>query len=132
MRAEGVVISVEGNGATISVVQESACAGCSASCANCHKSVTHDISVENSINAVAGERVWVESSGGPILLLCFLLFIVPPVISGICCALLWNYVSAMAVALIAIGVALLGFAVVYLTVGRIVLKKNSYRLVKMY
>ncbi len=132
MRAKGVVVSVEGKKATVSVLQESACAGCSASCASCHKKIAHEISVDNVIDASVGEEVWVESSGGRILALCFLLFIVPPILSGVCCALLWNVVSNAVITGVSIGVAFLTFACIYLTVGRAFLKKSSYRLVKMY
>lgn len=132
MRAEGVVIALDGNKATVSVVQQSACAGCSASCANCHKKVTHDISVDNNIGAVIGENVWVESSAKHILLLCLLLFIVPPVIAGVCCSLLWGIVSGGVLFIVTFGVALLGFMMLYLTVGKRIAASNKYVLAKKY
>ncbi|MBE6677891.1 MAG: hypothetical protein E7597_03750 [Ruminococcaceae bacterium] len=46
MRAEGVVVSVNGDNVTVSVVQQSACAGCNASCASCHKKIYHDLTVQ--------------------------------------------------------------------------------------
>ncbi len=132
MRAEGVIVAIEREHAIVSVVQQSACAGCSASCASCHKKVSHNITVENSISAQIGDVVWVESSAFRILLICFLVFMVPPVLAGVCCAFLWDVVSAAVLALVSIGVAVISFAVLYLTLGKRIIAGNDYKIIKKY
>ena len=132
MRAEGVIVAVDGGCAIVSVLQQSACAGCSASCATCHKKVSHKIIVENTISAQMGDIVWVESSATRILLICFFVFIIPPVLAGICCALLWDVVGVVALTSISIGVAFLCFMLLYLTLGKKLIAGNDYKLVKKY
>lgn len=132
MRAEGVVISVDGDVAEVSVIQQSACAGCSASCASCHKQVVHKIFADNGIDATVGEHVWVESSGARLLLLCALLFVLPPVFAGICCSLLWGSVTNLVLVCITFGVAIISFSTVYLTVGKKMVASNKYVLAKKY
>ncbi|MBQ4648089.1 MAG: SoxR reducing system RseC family protein [Clostridia bacterium] len=132
MRADGVVVSLDGDLATVSVVQQSACAGCGANCANCHKKVTHEITLKNDISASVGESVWVESSGFRILLLCLVLFIIPPILAGVCCAFLMDNVSTAVLTVFTIGIAVVSFVILYLTIGKKIVVGNSYRLVKKY
>ena len=132
MRADGVVVSVDGQFATFSVMQQSACAGCSASCANCHKKVEHCITVENTAGANVGDPVWLESSAARILLICCLIFVIPPVLACVCCALLWNVVKGVPLAIISIAVAAICFSGLYLTVGRKIIADNRYKLILKY
>ncbi len=132
MRAEGVIVAVNDSIATVNILQQSACAGCSASCASCHKMVMHSIETENLINAVVGERVWVESSAGRILLICFLVFVFPPILVGISCALLWKCVSGLALACLSVGIAAVSFMCLYMTVGKKLIAGNSYKITKKY
>ncbi len=132
MRAEGVVVAVDGENVTVSVVQQSACAGCSASCGSCHKKVCHDLTVKNTISAQIGDTVWVESSAIRILLICFLVFMIPPIFAGVCCALLWDVVGTVTLSFLSIGIAVLCFATLYLTLGKKIISGNDYRLIKKY
>ncbi|MBE6677892.1 MAG: hypothetical protein E7597_03755 [Ruminococcaceae bacterium] len=86
----------------------------------------------NTISAQLGDVVWVESSANRILLICFLIFMLPPILAGVCCALLWDIAGAAVLTLISIGIAVLCFAMLYLTLGKKIIAGNDYRLVKKY
>ncbi|MBR6594555.1 MAG: SoxR reducing system RseC family protein [Clostridia bacterium] len=132
MRAEGKVVAVNGDVATVSVIQQSACAGCGASCANCHKKVEHCVDVDNTIGAVVGEDVWVESSSARIVALSVLLFVLPTVVAGAFCALMWGRIGQAVLSLLTLAVAAVCFSCLYLTAGRRIAKSNTYTLVKKY
>lgn len=131
MRAEGTVIAIDGDNATVAVMQQSACAGCSGACAGCHKSVQHTVSVKNSIGATLGERVYVESKSTVIYAICALLFILPLVVAGVVYVLFWGGFDSGIGALVAFLSALAAFVVLYLTIGKKLLRCNEYKLVKI-
>lgn len=131
MKAEGTVIALDGENATVAVLQQSACAGCCGACAGCHKSVQHTVVVKNSINAEVGERVYVESKGFVIYALCALLFVVPLFVLAAVYLIFWGGADNALGALISFLVALFTFALLYLTVGKKLLGLNEYKLVKI-
>lgn len=132
MRAEGVVVAVEGEVATVSVSRQSACAGCSASCANCHKKEEHELKVPNSICAEIGESVWVESSGKVMLAIFVLLFVLPTLVAVVVCIALSGIMGDVLLFAVTFAAAGLCFALSYLTAGRYLIKQNTYRLVKKF
>lgn len=132
MRAKGVIIDVSDGYASVVVLRESACAGCGAACASCHKAVRHTVRLDNTIGGAVGEEVWIESSGKYLLWFCFVLFIVPAILGGAFCAFVWNKTTELMASGLTFGVFCLCFALLYLTVGKVILAKTEYRLVKKY
>ena len=65
-------------------------------------------------------------------MICFFVFMLPPVLAGCVCALLWNSVSGLPLALISLTVAGVSFALFYLTLGKNIIAGNEYKLVKKF
>ncbi len=131
MRAEGTVINIDGDEATVVVIQRSACAGCGGGCANCHKAVEHSITVKNTVDATIGERVYIESKKSIIFALCLVLFILPLVTAGVVYALIWGGADSAIGAVTAFASSLAVFALMYLTVGKKLLSRNEYKMIKI-
>ncbi len=131
MLAEGTVIKLDGENATVVIIQRSACSGCGGGCANCHKAVEHSVVVKNEIDAVASESVYIKSKKSVIFALCAVLFILPLVIAGVVYALAWGGTDSGIGALTAFLSAFAAFAILYLTVGKKLLKRNEYKMVKI-
>ena len=78
MRQRGTVEALSGEIAVISVVRESACSGDCHKCAGCG-AVTQTLQIRgiNRIGARKGDKVYVESSTGPVLWATVLVYLVP-------------------------------------------------------
>ncbi len=78
MRQRGTVEAVSGRIAVISVVRESACSGDCHKCAGCG-AVTQPLQIRglNLIGASKGDKVYIESSTGPVLWATVLVYLVP-------------------------------------------------------
>ena len=78
MRQRGTIEAVSDGIAVISVVRESACSGDCHKCAGCG-AVTQTLQIRgiNLIGAVKGDKVYVESSSGPVLWATALVYLVP-------------------------------------------------------
>lgn len=132
MLAEGRVVAIEGENAVVSVIQRSACAGCSGSCAGCGKAVEHLVTVKNSVSVKVGDSVYIESKSIVLFSMFGILFIVPLVVAATVYSLFWGDSDSFFGALTALFSAFSAFAALYLTVGRFLLRRNRYRLVKKF
>lgn len=78
MRQRATVDAVSGKVAVISVVRESACSGDCHKCAGCGAvTQTLQIRADNLIGASIGDKVYVESTTGPVLWAAVLVYLVP-------------------------------------------------------
>lgn len=130
MLAEGRVVKLDGSYAVVAVVQRSACVGCNGSCDGCGKSTEHLITVKNTVSAAVGDGVYIKSKSLLIFALCAVLFIVPLVVGATVYSLLWGDEDSFFGALTALLSAFSAFALMYLTVGKAILRRNEYSLIK--
>lgn len=130
MLAEGRVVRLDGSNAVVAVIQRSACAGCNGSCAGCGKATEHLISVKNTVSAAVGDSVYIKSKGLLVFALCTVLFILPLFAAATVYSLLWGGDDSIVGALTALLSAFAVFALMYLTAGKALLRRNEYKLIK--
>ncbi len=101
MRQRGTIDSVCGTRAVVSVVRESACSGDCHHCAGCGGvTQTLQISADNPIGAVPGDRVYIESSTGVVLWAAVLVYMAPILgfFAGYAAGVLWGAVGLLGTA----------------------------------
>lgn len=132
MQAEGRIVEVNGSNAVVSVIRRSACAGCSGSCEGCGNATEHLITVKNTVSAEVGDTVYIKSKSLLVFALCLVLFIVPLVAAATVYSLFWGGNDSFVGSLTALLVAFAAFALLYLTVGKSILRRNEYKLIKKF
>lgn len=130
MLTEGRVIKLDGSNAVVVVIQRSACAGCSGSCDGCGNAREHIVTVKNTVSAAVGDSVYIKSKSLLIFALCTVLFIVPLFVAATVYSLFWGDGDSFVGALTALLSAFGAFALMYLTVGKEILRRNEYKLIK--
>lgn len=110
MRQKATVSSLLPDGrAVLTVVRRSACSGDCHSCGGCGSAEqTLRVTAENPVGAKIGEKVWVESSGAPVLKGAVLVYLLPLAL------FLAAYLAAMPLGAWAFAVAAGAFAVGFL------------------
>lgn len=131
MLAEGRVVKLDGSNAVVAVVQRSACAGCNGSCDGCGKATEHLVTVNNTVSASVGDSVYIKSKSLLVFALCAVLFIVPLVVGATVYSLLWGDADSFFGALTALLSAFSAFALMYLTAGKAIFRRNKYTLIKI-
>lgn len=90
MEIVGTVISVNGDMATVSVRRVSACGE---NCANCHgacEATTATTTAKNTVGAVAGDVVKVESSGMSVIRAAVFLYMLPVLVAVLIAAVTYS------------------------------------------
>ncbi len=130
MRAEGIVTAIEDNTAIVRIVQSSPCSSCSKDCASCVRNVKHDVKANNDAGAEVGEEVWVESPSSIVYLLVFLLYLLPLSVLPTVYVCTVKYFGQGVAAIFSIAATLAAFALLYLTVGKSIVSKNKYSIIR--
>lgn len=91
MIQQGMVLSVEGELATVEIIRESACSSChnKASCgagviAGCSKSERVEVQARNKVGAEVGQKVMLTSDTGKTVGIAFCVFVLPIIVAFIC------------------------------------------------
>ena len=127
MISRGKVIKTEGDKAVVRFVRQSACGGNCASCAGCAESeITAE--ADNSIGAVVGDTVTVESETSKVLKTAFLVYVCPLIAFIAVYFISVKYTGEERAAFISAAV----FVLFWFLLGRIDKKKNiSVRIMKI-
>ncbi len=127
MTQSGRVISVDGRYATVEVLRDSACAGCSSahSCIGCKKTVR--VKALNSAGADTGDVVRIETPTPTVLFYAFCVFLLPLLFAIAAYAVSLNFVIEKYALLWALGGFILPFAFVFFVIERRAKKQDNLK-----
>ena len=135
MRQTGVVIRTDENTKTadVRVLRESACAGCHKNCGEeCELTLSKQppivVTVQNTQNASAGDRVTLETDSRQLLSISALVYLIPVVLFALVRVLLGNSLPQGAVIGMSMAAFLAGFALCTILCNRLCKKHLRYRM----
>ncbi len=125
MTQSGRVVSVDGRYATVEILRDSACAGCSSahSCIGCKKKVR--VKALNSAGADAGDVVRVETPTPTVLFYAFCVFLLPLIFAIAAYAVASLFIAEKFALLWALGGFILPFVFVFFVIERRAKKKDN-------
>ena len=128
MNAVGIVKSTEKDYAYVEIIKKSACSSCDgcASKGKCHTELifleglkSYEIKARNHIGASVGDKVEVQSKGTISLMLSFMVFVLPVIVSIVSYFLFFKETEASKTALIMSVVFVISFVVIAFVSNRL-------------
>ncbi len=130
MRADGVIVSVNGEAAVVRIKQSEACSGCHGSCVGCSKVSFHEIVADNRNGACVDEEVYVESNSRVIYLLVLLLYLLPVITMPAVYFISEPYLGEALSAALAFAAIIVLFVTLYLTACKRLSAKIKYSIIR--